>query len=107
MAVVIDFDEWRHVQPVAWRLKEGERMYAVYQDAGALEDGIDSYIALTDKRVLIPDWEFLYEDIVGVRMAGFEIGLTLHTLEGNVTLLLLGQRQAGYAYRIIECLKSK
>lgn len=101
MAGLIDFDEWRHVQPVSWRLQEGEQLFAVYVDAGALEMGIDSYIALTDKRVLIPNWEFLYEDIINVKINGNLLEVVLHTLEGNVTLVLLGQRQVDYAYRII------
>lgn len=105
MAAPIDFDEWRHVQPVSWRLHEGEEMYAVYVDDGAFQNGIDSYIALTDRRVLIPNWEFLYEDITGVTILNSNVEITLHTLEGNATFLFMGERQAGYAHRIINWLK--
>jgi hypothetical protein len=101
MTAPIDFDEWRHVQPVSWRLDPDEQLFAVYVDAGALEMGVDSYIALTDKRVLIPEWEFLYKDITNVGFAGINVELILQTLQGNATLVFLGERQAGYAYRIL------
>jgi hypothetical protein len=98
---VIDFDDGVPFQPVYWRLSPEEQVYAIYEDAGW--EGGGSYIAFTDKRVLIPDWEFLYADIAGVERNGKkDITLVLQTLEGKVTLMFKGSRQADYAQRIVN-----
>lgn len=98
---VIDFDDGVPFQPVYWRLSPDEQVYAIYENNGW--DVRGSYIAFTDKRVLIPDWEFLYADIARVERNGNkDITLVLQTLEGKVTLMFNGSRQADYAQRIVN-----
>lgn len=104
MARPIEFDSWKYVQPVMWKLDPDEALYAVYEN-GRSYGG--PYIALTDKRVILEHWEYLYKDILYVENYGEEVMFTLQTLELAAQLIFLGNSQARQAYRIIWSLRGR